>query len=75
MINYISQHWHMWAGNTAIILAVSHAVQGFPTPENKYGAWLVGSIQYFVGQRERALNTLAGQATVTTGITKTQENL
>ncbi len=44
---------------------IAHAVQTFPTPENKYGAWLLGAIQYAVGQRERALNTLAGSDTAT----------
>jgi hypothetical protein len=47
---------------------IAHAVQSYPTPQNKYGAWLLGAIQYAVGQRERAMNTLVGSDTATAAI-------
>jgi len=47
---------------------IAHAVQTFPVPDNKYGAWLLGTIQYVVGQRERGLNTLAGSDTATAAV-------
>lgn len=55
-------------GSATIWAIISHAVQTFPTPANKYGQWCLGTIQYAVGQRERAVNTLAGQDTQATAI-------
>lgn len=47
---------------------VAHAVQSFPTPKNAYASWLLGVLQFAVGQRERALNTLNGADTKTESI-------
>lgn len=57
------------AGGTALGI-VAHAVNTFPTPRNPYGAWLLGVVQFAVGQRVAAMNTLKGQDTVTTGVNK-----
>lgn len=52
---------------------IAHAVNTFPTPANLYGAWLLGVIQFAVGQRVAAKNTLQGLQTVATGITTTEK--
>lgn len=54
----------MLSGSTATAF-LAHLVQTFPTPDNKYGQWLLGGLQFLVGQRERAANTVSGNATVT----------
>lgn len=41
-----------------VIGALSHMVNTFPIPSNPYAKWLLGSIQYIVGQRENASNTI-----------------
>lgn len=46
---------------------IAHAVNTFPTPSNKYGAWLLGCIQFAVGQRQVARNTLEGLQTKAVG--------
>lgn len=54
-------HWsELLAGGTAVGI-LAHAVNSFPTPENPYARWLLGVIQYTVGQRVAATNTLKGQ--------------
>lgn len=50
------------SGATALGI-VGHAVNTFPTPSNKYGAWFIGVLQYVVGQRQQALNTMQGKDT------------
>lgn len=40
---------------------LGHAVNTFPTPDNKYGRWLLGVIQWGVGQRIAAGNTFQGK--------------
>ena len=57
------------AGGTALSV-VAHAVNTFPTPKNPYGAWLLGTIQYAVGQRVAAKNTLQGKDTMAVGVEK-----
>lgn len=44
---------------------VAHAVNTFPVPNNIYGRWLLGLVQWWIGQRDRALNTFSNQDTVT----------
>ena len=66
------QHWasnwdDLLAGAAALGIA-AHAVNTFPTPQNKYGAWLLGTIQYIVGQRIAAANTLKGEQSVVTAV-------
>lgn len=48
---------------------VAHAVNTFPTPANQYGAWALGVIQFAVGQRVAAKNTLQGLQTIATAVT------
>jgi hypothetical protein len=68
--------WSEW-GSTAITFfagsaflgIVAHAVNTFPTPVNPYGAWLLGVIQFAVGQRVAAANTFKGLQTMATGMT------
>lgn len=57
------------AGGTALGI-VAHAVNTFPTPTNKYGAWLLGTVQFAVGQRVAARNTLVGKDTMAYGVSK-----
>jgi len=40
---------------------IGHAVNTFPVPKNQYGAWMLGVIQFAVGQRVAAKNTLNGK--------------
>ena len=47
---------------------IAHAVATFPTPANKYSAWLVGAIQYGVGQRVAGANTIQGKDTIAAGV-------
>jgi hypothetical protein len=55
------------AGSTGLGI-VAHAVNTFPTPTSKYGAWLLGTIQYVVGQRVAAANTLQGKQTMAVAV-------
>lgn len=45
-----------------------HAVNTFPTPENKYGQWLLGVIKFAVGQRISALNAFQGKDTMVVAV-------
>lgn len=56
-----------FAGSTALGL-VGHAVNSFPTPENKYGQWLLGCIKFAVGQRQSAMNAIRGNDTVVSAV-------
>lgn len=47
----------MFTGATIVGL-LGHAVNTFPVPNNIYGKWFLGTIQWFVGQRENASNTV-----------------
>jgi hypothetical protein len=53
---------------------VAHAVNTFPTPDNKYGAWFLGVVQWVVGQRVVANNTLQGLQTVARGVTTSEKD-
>lgn len=48
---------------------IAHAVNTFPTPSNAYGKWLLGVIQWAVGQRAIASNTFQGLQTIAQGVT------
>lgn len=37
---------------------LSHAVNTFPAPKSAIGRWALGVIQYAVGQRQKALETI-----------------
>lgn len=60
------------SGSTAVGI-VAHAVNTFPTPQNKYGSWLLGLVQYTVGQRVAAKNTFSGMDTVSMPAMKEKE--
>jgi hypothetical protein len=45
------------SGGTALGI-IGHAVNTFPVPKSALGRWLLGVIQYAVGQRLQATNTL-----------------
>ena len=51
-------------GGATAVGIIAHAVQSFPTPTNKYAAWFLGVIQFAVGQRQQAINTMGGFKTV-----------
>lgn len=59
------EHVQIFLSGATVLGIVAHAVQSFPTPENKYAQWFLGVIQYVVGQRVRAMNTLQGEGTLT----------
>lgn len=48
------------AGSTAMGL-IGHAVSTFPVPSSALGKWLLGVIQFAVGQRMQAMQTRTGQ--------------
>ena len=62
-MHHLTNHWDDMLTSVALMAAVSHAVQSFPVPANKYGQWFLGTIQFIVGQRVRAANTLQGTET------------
>lgn len=70
ILNNIWDHsLYFLAGSTGLSI-VAHAVNTCPTPKNSYGAWLLGVVQYAVGQRVAARNTLQGKDTVAVGVDK-----
>ena len=68
------EHVQLFFGGAGAISIIGHAVQSFPTPENKYGQWILGSIQYAVGQRYRANNTVQGEGTLTKQVDRETQN-
>jgi len=60
-----------WIKNAVFIFSgmggfalIAHAVNSFPVPVNKYGQWLLGVVQFAVGQR------IQGKANVIEGANK-----
>lgn len=51
--------WEM-LGSFTFISIIGHAVNTFPVPENAYGKWLLGLVQWIVGQRTQAAATKMG---------------
>jgi hypothetical protein len=43
---------------SSFIGIVAHAVSTFPVPDNPYAKWLLGTVQWIVGQREQAQVTV-----------------
>jgi hypothetical protein len=70
-MHHLAEHWGDVLAGASVVGLVAHAVNTFPTPDNAYGAWLLGVIQFAVGQRVASKNTLKGMDTVATGVTKT----
>lgn len=68
-MNWLDHLQDVTIGAAAVSIA-AHAVNTFPTPVNKYGAWLLGVIQYAVGQRVVAKNTFQGMDTAAQGVIK-----
>ncbi len=42
---------------------IGHAVNSFPPQNNAYARWLIGNIQWIVGQRQQAQATRVGLTT------------
>lgn len=63
-------HWQSALEGLATSAAIAHAVNTFPTPKNKYGAWLLGVLQYAFGQRVAGVNTMKGMDTEATAVAK-----
>lgn len=74
IINGSWEHFQIFLSGATVLGIVAHMVQTFPTPNNKYGQWLLGSIQYIVGQRLRAANTVAGEETLTKQVPLSTKN-
>lgn len=67
------EHVMLLIGGGSAVAAIAHAVNTFPTPANKYAAWLLGTLQLVVGQRIAAANTKQGLQTVATGVTNEEK--
>ena len=46
-------------GGATVLGIVAHAVNTFPQPKSPIGKWLLGLIQYTVGQRIQAQSTMS----------------
>lgn len=68
------EHVQIFVTGATVLGIVAHMVQTFPTPQNKYAQWLLGSIQFIVGQRIRAINTVQGAGTLTKQVPRDTEN-
>jgi hypothetical protein len=53
---------------------LAHAVNTFPVPDNEYARWLLGVLQYWIGQKERGGNTIKNQDTITVAVPKKNGN-
>lgn len=56
-------HWHwseILSGATAWAL-IGHMVSTVPPSKNEWIRWLIGGVQFAVGQRNAGLNTMKGQ--------------
>lgn len=69
-LSHLGEHFVLLLAGGAGLATVAHAVNTFPTPTNKYASWFLGVVQYIVGQRVAAVNTLQGLQTVATGVPK-----
>lgn len=63
----------LWAGGMTFWAAVGHAVNTCPAPDNKWWRWGLGCIQFLVGQRIAAANTVNGLQTMATAVTRDQK--
>jgi hypothetical protein len=46
--------------SVTLVGIVAHAVNTYPMPKSAQGRWFLGVIQYIVGQRVQALQTMDG---------------
>lgn len=60
VFDHLGEHLTLFFAGATGIGILSHAVNTFPVPENKYGKWLLGTLQYVVGQRAQAQATMNG---------------
>ena len=57
LIGNIWEHVSIFATGAAALGIVAHAVNTFPTPKSDIGKWILGTIQYIVGQRLQSVQT------------------
>lgn len=60
------QDVYIFLGGSTAIGILGHAVSTFPTPKSAMGQWFLGCIQFIVGQRLQAKQTMGGQENVNT---------
>ena len=70
ILSFSWEHLGFIFGGATAMGIIAHAVNTFPTPKNPYGAWFLGVVQFAVGQRVAAKNTLQGMDTVATAMPK-----
>ncbi len=58
------QDLYVFLGGSTAIGIIGHAVSTFPTPKSPLGQWFLGVIQFIVGQRLQAKQTIGGQENV-----------
>lgn len=63
-IDTFTTHLIYFLSGSTFIGIVAHAVNTFPMPKGATGRWLLGVVQYAVGQRLQANNTLNGHESV-----------
>lgn len=62
---------HFWIfasgffGGATGLSVLAQAINTFPVPDSKWGKWVLGIAQAWIGQKERAANTRQGFNTVT----------
>ncbi len=64
-VHNFTRHWDDILFGMFTWSVIGHAVQKFPPSNNPYVNWVIGTIQFAVGQRERAQNTMNGKGTIT----------
>lgn len=74
IINGSWEHFEIFISGSFGLSVIAHAVQTWPTPKSVYGQWLLGTVQYIVGQRLRAANTVAGEETLTKQVPLSTKN-
>jgi hypothetical protein len=57
LIGNVWEHVSIFATGAAALGIVAHAVNTFPTPKSDLGKWILGTVQYIVGQRLQAVQT------------------
>lgn len=70
----LSQNWDLALETGIGWTIISHGINEFPVPDNKYGRWLLSWIQFAVGYRTRSANTRQNQDSVTVSIPKKNGN-
>jgi hypothetical protein len=64
MFSHLLSHWGDVLAGTFGLSVLAHLVSQWPTPQNKYWQAILGTIQWAVGQRLQAAQTISGQANV-----------